>query len=343
MKNIKKRKLASIQKIRAIYQIEWSDFIELIQINNWNCIAKKWEFKEWDLAIYFEIDSFLPLIKEFKFLENWGIKKMFLDWEEIKWYRLKTKKIRWVISQWLALPLWTFKIEWKIWEDVWEKIWVYKYEMPVSIWMEGKQKWMFPWFIQRTDEERIQNIWEKLKKYKNEEFIATEKIDWTSSTFFLKDWEYWVCWRNIEFTLDSKTLYTRISEKYNIESKLKHLWKNLAIQAEIAGNWINWNILKINDVQLFVFNIYDIDKSEYLWFEEFEKLIKILELPIAPIVFKWKLPNTFEKIMELADEPSFLNKKLKKEWLVFKTKKEIKDIELWRVSFKVISNKFLLK
>ena len=63
------RKLATIRQITKIIPIEGADNIELAKIDGWQCIVKKGKFKENDLGIYFEIDSFLPCIEPFLFLE----------------------------------------------------------------------------------------------------------------------------------------------------------------------------------------------------------------------------------------------------------------------------------
>ena len=58
------RKLASIQRVRDVRPIEGADAIEVVQINNWNVVSKKGEYKPGDLCIYCEIDSFLPIKEE---------------------------------------------------------------------------------------------------------------------------------------------------------------------------------------------------------------------------------------------------------------------------------------
>lgn len=87
------RELAYVVKVGWVRPIEGADNIELIGINGWTCIAKIGEFKEGDLAVYFEIDSKLPEA----------------DWSEFmasKGYKVKTMKLNKfkVISQGLALP-----------------------------------------------------------------------------------------------------------------------------------------------------------------------------------------------------------------------------------------------
>lgn len=87
------RELAYVVSVGWVKPIEGADNIELIGINGWTCIAKKGEFKEGDLAVYFEIDSKLPEKEWSEFLAP-------------KHYKVKTMKLSkfGVISQGLALP-----------------------------------------------------------------------------------------------------------------------------------------------------------------------------------------------------------------------------------------------
>ena len=64
MERNKMRKLASIQKIWKTEPIDGADRIELAYILGWQCVVNKGQFKSSDLAVYFEIDSFLPIRPE---------------------------------------------------------------------------------------------------------------------------------------------------------------------------------------------------------------------------------------------------------------------------------------
>lgn len=86
------RKLASIQKILALNQIEGADAIECATVLGWKLVVKKGEFKVGDLAIYCEIDSVLPEKPEFEFLKSCK-------------YRIKTVRLRGQISQGICFPL----------------------------------------------------------------------------------------------------------------------------------------------------------------------------------------------------------------------------------------------
>ena len=96
------RKLASIQKVWKIEPIENADRLELIRVEGWQCVANKGQFREGDLCVYFEIDSFLPVRPEFEFLRGSSYKKTDLMGEG---FLIKTRKIRGQLSQGLAMPL----------------------------------------------------------------------------------------------------------------------------------------------------------------------------------------------------------------------------------------------
>ena len=64
------RKLASVQTIWDVQPIEGADRIEVVSVLGWKCVAKKGEFKKYDLCVYFEVDAFLPVKPEFEFLRD---------------------------------------------------------------------------------------------------------------------------------------------------------------------------------------------------------------------------------------------------------------------------------
>lgn len=102
------RKLASVQRVTEIRPIEGADAIEVARVLGWDVVVKKDEFKVGDLAVYFEIDSFLPRNKAWEFLEKSSLRKM----GDKEGLRLKTIKLRGVLSQGLLLRIDSiFKIE----------------------------------------------------------------------------------------------------------------------------------------------------------------------------------------------------------------------------------------
>ena len=99
------RKLASIQRIWKIEPIEGADRIELAHVLGWQCVVNKGQFQPMDLAVYFEIDSFLPIRSEFEFLRSSSYKKTDIMGED---FRLRTMRFRGQISQGLLLPISSF-------------------------------------------------------------------------------------------------------------------------------------------------------------------------------------------------------------------------------------------
>ena len=153
------RKLASIRRISEVRAIEGADAIEAVQIDGWQCVAKKGELKAGDLCCYFEIDSFLPTTNPaFEFMAVRGATK---DAEGKAGYRLRTVKLRGTLSQGLALPLATLFAgpEWlNEGDDVTEHLGVTKWEPAMPACLGGEAKSTFPGWIRKTDQERIQNV-----------------------------------------------------------------------------------------------------------------------------------------------------------------------------------------
>ena len=96
------RKLATIQLIDEIRNIPGADNIEVAQVGGWQVIVKKDEFKAGDKCIYLEIDSFIPIRPEFEFLRKSSYKKFP---KGIEGFRLRTMKMKGVVSSGLLLPL----------------------------------------------------------------------------------------------------------------------------------------------------------------------------------------------------------------------------------------------
>lgn len=87
------RELAYVVKVDNITPMD-ADRLECAHIGGWACVVGKGEFQVGDPAIYFEIDAQLPETKpwnEMAFLVS-------------KHYKIKTQKIRGVVSQGLLVP-----------------------------------------------------------------------------------------------------------------------------------------------------------------------------------------------------------------------------------------------
>ena len=333
------RKLATIQRVSEIQPIENADTIERIRIKDWWCVSKKDQFKIGDFCVYFEIDSLLPSkLPVFQFLAKGTKEKtMNLDGKEYKGFRLKTIKLRGVLSQGLILPIksegWNFE-DHEVDDEVSEFIGVVKYEPPIPAEMSGKMKGFFPGFIPKTDEERIQNIGEILSG-----FYVTEKLDGSSVTFFKKDGVFGVCTRNLELLESEGNTQWRLAREMGLPEKLPD---NFAIQGELIGEGVQGNPLKIKGQKIYFYNAYNILSAQYLDFGNFKNLMVAIGVETVPIIDEnFAIPNNVAGMLEYAEGKSKICPDSEREGVVVRPKTEMM-YKGQRFSFKAISNKYLL-
>jgi len=331
------RKLASIRVVKDIRPIPGADAIEVLTVDNWKVVSQKDQFKVGDEVVYFEIDSFLPIRVEFEFLRKSSYRKLA---DESEGFRLRTVRLRGQVSQGLIMPLDILPFgSYKIGDDVSEILGIVKYDPPLPAELDGEAIGNFPSFIQKTDEERIQNLTEEFENYKKFKFFASEKMDGTSSTFFLNENEFGVCSRNYQMIINPDNTFGRILSSTNLESKMRSFGCNIAIQGEIIGEGVQGNKYKLKGQKLMVYNIFDIDKYEYLSKEKMLEICNLFELETVPtILVDFTLPETIDELLEIASDKSVVNPNVIREGLVWVS---IDSPE--RISFKTISNDFLLK
>jgi RNA ligase (TIGR02306 family) len=340
------RKLASVRKITNLTPIEGADKIELATIDAWKVVvAKDVNHKVGDMVIYCEIDSFLPIKEEFEFLRKSSYKKM----GDQEGFRLKTIKLRGQVSQGLILPISVLNPEGtNIYVDPFEgldvtdMLGIIKYEPPIPADLAGKVKGLFPSFIHKTDEERIQNLSSEYETYKEKnkedvKFYVTEKLDGSSATFFIKDGVFGVCSRNLELLETEGNSFWKVARELKLEESLVSLEKNICLQGELIGEGVQGNPYKVKGQTVRFFNGFNIDTQENIPFLEFVELTQKMNLTTVPILdYDFTLPETVENMLEYADKKSELNSNLDREGIVVRSYDRT-------ISFKVISNKFLLK
>jgi RNA ligase (TIGR02306 family) len=95
------RKMATIRVIDAINPIPDADAIEVATVGGWRVVVKRGEFTVGDLAVYCEIDSWIPT-ELAPFLSKGKEPRVY---EGIKGERLRTVSLRKTVSQGLLLPL----------------------------------------------------------------------------------------------------------------------------------------------------------------------------------------------------------------------------------------------
>ncbi len=138
------RKLVSIQRVEEISPIAGADLIVEARIMGWRVVVKKGELAAGDPCVFFEIDSVLP------------DGPAWAEFMRPRGFRLKTAKLRGVLSQGLALPVTILGGEVPpVGTDVRERLGVVKYEpvLPDDREVAGP----FPASVPKTDEIRLQS------------------------------------------------------------------------------------------------------------------------------------------------------------------------------------------
>jgi hypothetical protein len=361
------RKLASIKTISELHPIQGKDRIELAIVDGWQIIVKKGEYQVGDKTVFVEIDSLLPEKPEFEFLRK-------------NKFRIKTMKLSGVLSQGICFPMSILpqNKEYNLEDDVTDIMEIKKYEPNVDnreieepketnkkfqhpifkflfrytifrkLLLPKKQNKGFPEFISKTDETRIQNM-PFILNNKEIKYIAREKVDGQSGTFFLKrmnkkwfwqkdSFDFGVCSRNLRLWKEDSSSYWVVAKKYNIKSILEDLIGDndfVAIQGECVASNVQGNKYKVTEPDLCVFNlIYPDGKIKCLDYEL--EFLNKYGLKLCPLIVKdFVLPDTVNELLDFATGESKLHNTLR-EGLVFRNYEK-------NISFKAVSPEFLLK
>lgn len=335
------RKLVSVRKIDNILPHPNADLLELAVVGGWQTIVQKGKHMVGELVAYFEVDSVLPVVPQYEFLrKGCYIKK---DWlESGEGFRLRTIKLRKEISQGLVMGLKELCLDLASAEegnDITEVLGVVKYDPPVAACMQGQARGNFPSFIPKTDQERIQNCFNKVVGI-DTLWEVSVKLEGSSMTIY-KDLEgnWGVCSRNIDLKLNednSGNSFINMFNKLMATTRLNSLPNGTAIQGELMGEGIQGNIERFNEHRFFVYDVFDITRQRYLTSEVRLELVELIELEHVPVLLKCAdIQNvSLEDLLNIADGASI--NASRREGLVYK------DIYNPANSFKTISNDYLL-
>lgn len=343
------RKLASVQRIYEITPIEGADKIELAHVLGWQCVVNKGQFKPMDLAIYFEIDSFLPIRPEFEFLRTSSYRKTDLMGEG---FRLRTMRFRGQISQGLLLPTSQFdelteNIE--LGTDVSGLLGVKKWEIEEKATTGGTVIGTLPVDVPHTDETRIQAEPDLLHEFDGIEYYISTKMDGSSHSISLDEDGFHVTGHNYEYRDDGKSSFYELVKREKIEEKLREYSINnklecITIQGELCAPGIQKNRLKLTRPEWYVFTVRENGKRVGL--TKMREVCKSLDLMTVPIEeIDTDLPSrypTIEALLKRADG-EYPNGG-KKEGIVIRPSEPIFSKRIGApLSMKVVNNKYLLK
>jgi RNA ligase (TIGR02306 family) len=341
------RKMASIRKIDDIRPIDGADAIECAVVGGWTVVIKKGEFAVGDLAVYCEIDSWIPT-ELAPFLSKGKEPR---EYEGVRGERLRTVKLRGQLSQGLLMPLTVMNprmnelgdyLDAAEGFDCSEWLNIHKWEMQVPAQLAGQVKGNFPSLIPKTDQERVQNLVKEIAAAAESgaQFEVTEKLEGSSMTCYLIDGVFGVCSRNLDLKRDEHNTFWKVAIDEGIEEKMRNAPigdGGFAVQGELIGPGIQGNIYKLSKPEFRVFDIYRVDEGKYVNPANRLKLVEIMGLKHVPVLLVDKdvLINDVQEILTWAEGKSKLNENQEREGIVFK---EMNG----GMTFKAISNKYLL-
>lgn len=335
------RKLAHIERIVALTPIPGADLIETATVQAWKVVVKKGVYQVGQLAVFFEIDSLVPHRPWSAFL--------FKDTREM--YRLRTVKLKSQLSQGLLvpiveipelmIPLGTNMLDqWLEGDDVTEVLQIAKWEPTIPAQLAGQIKGSFPSFLRKTDEPRLQGAQSVLDEIRDIPVYVSVKCDGTSATYYKLGGVFGACSRNLELREDGGDDYWAAAKAADLPNKLP---EGYAIQAELCGPGIQGNKMGLKDKTLFVFNVFDIRAQKYLDYHDFVSFVDKFGLRTVPIVGEMLSEASVDGWLLYADTIKYPNG-AQAEGIVVRPLIERYSPALdGRLSFKVISNAFLLK
>lgn len=302
--------LATIQKIREILPHNNADALEIAKVLGWQVVVKKGEFKAGDLVVYIVIDTVLPERAEFEFLRT-------------KHFRIKPIRLRGEESAGICFPLSILPNyephnsveEWKsvITEgfDITELLNIKHYEKPIPAELAGQAKGHLPGFLIMTDEDNLRTYPDALPELWGRQYYITRKDDGCSGTFYLNGGEFGVCSRRIDLKENETNGFWRMARKYDLEKVLRAEFGDepWAIQGEVCGPGIQDNHLGLTELELHVFNLFDIKRRSYANYNRLVEfcnkynLIRVTDIVDDGSAFGFNI----EELVKLASEQKYPN------------------------------------
>lgn len=203
-------------------------------------------------------------------------------------------------------------------------------------------------FPSPSDEVNIQNIFSRLyMKYGSDNgWYVTEKLEGQSISFslfstkkfgFFKTKHFGVCSRNnFKKTYDGSDFW-KTALKLNIEKTLRKIDKNLFIRGEHCGPKIQGNIYGLKENDVWLYDVYDIDKKRFYNLEEMKKFCSDNGFKMVPVLDEnFSLPSDVKELLNYSNSTSVMAKTLR-EGVVIRRKDNPLE------SFKVKSPEYLAK
>jgi ATP-dependent RNA circularization protein (DNA/RNA ligase family) len=119
---------------------------------------------------------------------------------------------------------------------------------------------------------------------------------------------------------------------------------NYAVQAESAGPGIQDNHYGLKDLDLFCFNVFDINRGRHLDFADYQAFCQQYGIPMAPVANSdFVLDHTVAQLLDMVETQRYPNGHQAEGWVIRPLVEQYSRVLGSRASFKVLSNEYDLK
>ena len=316
-----------IRQITDIWKHPNADALEIVKVNDlaYQMITKLGDFKVGDPCVYFPIDSVIPN----SVLEKIGLEGKLSGSEK---NRVKSIKLRQVISQGLVARLDTLGVSGSVGDDITDVLEVTKYE-PKEVFFDGYKMGELPNGLTTYDIENAERYPIVYNALVSERCYVTEKLEGTNVSVVVDEND--VVWVNSrrKTVEHGNNIYWNTVTAEDLIDKLKLIKKNedlkhVVIYGELIGPSVQKNIYKLDKNLIYAFDL----KFDHVFIEplSFKSACNAYDIRRVPEI------NTLD-----SNGPSVLNSKILREGIVIKPFIEQYDYEIGRVMLKIRDAEYL--
>ena len=340
------RALATVETVVDLRDIPDAEFIVCARIRGWDVVVKRGEFSVGDRCVYFEVDSMVEVADDrFTFLVGRGVRS---NVDGSYGHVLKTARLRGQYSQGLAIPLAAFPElgDPEPGTDVTALLPVVKFEPPIPAQLTGVVRGLRPSWISATDEDRVQNLPTILADGAALAWVATEKLDGTSTTYYVDPSQDYrgVCSRNLDLLANPDNTLWKLGAKHRVHELLEQTFpgRRAVVQGETYGEGIQGNPLRVRGQHFAAFNL--IVDGRAVPAAQWPDWLTALAVPVHDLPFPTTLDDALAQVEHLKSK---LAPERAAEGLVWRgrdtTSLTLASGRVERASFKCISNRYLMK
>jgi ATP-dependent RNA circularization protein (DNA/RNA ligase family) len=156
-------------------------------------------------------------------------------------------------------------------------------------------------------------------------------------TVYVRDDDEGVCSRNLDLKRDEANTFWMVAIREQLIEKIRQTGRNLALQGELIGEGIQKNPYGIKGQDFRLFDIYDIDRGDYMTPLERRVFVATHGIKHVPVIATEEvIEYGVAGLLTMAEGKSVLSN-AEREGFVFKCN------VFGGPTFKAISNKFLMK